>query len=116
MQIAIATTDGKVSLWCDIDSIDEDGTIHFNVINGGWNGTFKDNMVHVNYTNNDIPGLLVWAGHAKFNVSYYNEAIGYIQNLISSDDYVLTPPESIKNIFLEEKKRYAETYQDEVPF
>ena len=123
MQLAIADNTGKVALWCYHDGTDEDGTIHFSVINGAWAGTFKDNTVYVEYTKGTFPGFLVWAGiaglkeHAdghwsRFSDSYYNEAIAWIQEQIADPEYTMIPYEQIKAY---EPEKY-ELDDDDVPF
>ena len=57
MQIAIANTDGKVSLWCEVNSLNEDGSINFSVINGAWDGMYHNGTVFVEYTKATYPGL-----------------------------------------------------------
>ncbi len=47
MQIAIANMDGNVSLWCSVNSINEDGSIDFDVINGAWRGRYNNGKVFV---------------------------------------------------------------------
>ena len=113
MQIAIADTTGKVSLWCDYNGMDEDGFIHFSVINGGWEGKFKDNTVYVNRYGTESPGILVWAGQAKFNRYYYNKAILWIQEQIDDPDYVMTQPDQY---VVPVRIKKDEDEWDDVPF
>jgi len=87
MQIAIATPDGKVSLWCDVTSINEDGSINFYVINGAWKGRYHNGEVYVEYTKATFPGMLVWIGDAPGD---HNHAISWIQERIDDPDYVMT--------------------------
>jgi len=93
MQIAIADSEGRVNIWCDHNGLDEDGAIRFSVINGGWDGRFKDNMVYVEYTKSYFPGHLVWAGSAKGRD--YNKAISWIQEQIDDPVYTMIPYEQI---------------------
>ena len=94
MQIAIAYTDSKVALWCDVKNIDKDGTIYFSVINGGWEGRYQagyhDGTVYVEYTKETLPGMLVWVGDLS---GHYNDVIPWIQGCIDDPDYVMTPPD-----------------------
>lgn len=132
MQIAISDLDGKVSLWCYHGGVDEDGFIHFNVINGLWNGKFKDNTVYVEHTKASYPGMIIWVGDAaglkqhkdnkwsKFPDHCYNEAIAWIQEQIDNPEYVMLPLESV----YEYKPKIKNTYnnqndewnEDEIPF
>jgi hypothetical protein len=124
MQIAIADDTGKVSLWCEHNGVDKDGFLHFYVINGAWKGKFKDNIVHITATNDDISGYLVWSGTAglqkhangrwsKYADNYYNEAIAWIQDLIDSPDYVMSP----LNVIYEYQPKYDDyEHDDEIPF
>lgn len=90
MQIAIAYPDGKVSLWCEVNSINEDGSINFYVINGAWNGKYHNGTVYVEYTKATHPGMLVWVGSKGGN---YNDVIPWIQEQINDPDYVMTQPD-----------------------
>lgn len=123
-QLAIADPDGTVGLWCDYEGTDENGFIHFFVINGAWRGTFKDNMVHIKYTKEDKPGLLVWVGVAglkehgdgkwsRFPDSRYNEAIDWIQEQIDMPGYNALPYEQIEEYKMPVRE---EDDDDEVPF
>lgn len=132
MQIAIATPDGKVSLWCYHNGMDDDGSIRFSVINGAWDGKFKDNTVYVNYTKGTFPGMIVWAGEAaglrqhengkwsRFSDSYYNEAIAWIQDQIDDPEYAMLPLETVYEYKPDNKKFYDldgnEWDEDDIPF
>lgn len=110
MQIAIANTDGNVSLWCDVVSINEDGSIDFDVINGAWRGRYNNGNVFVEYTKATFPGMLVWVGSRGSN---YNEAIRQIQEEIDDPAYIMTQPDQ----FVAPPK--PDTYEDDddmIPF
>lgn len=104
MQIAIADTDGRINLWCEVNSVNEDGSINFWVINGAWEGKYHDGQVYVEYTKALFPGMLVWTGIAglkehsdgkwsKYTDMNYNAAITWIQDEIGKPDYVMTQPD-----------------------
>jgi hypothetical protein len=118
MQIAIADSEGRVDLWCDYNGLDEDGSIRFSVINGAWDGRFKDNMVYVEYTKSSFPGHLVWAGSAKGRD--YNDAISWIQEQIDDPEYAMLPLETLFEYNPEYKMHYDihndEWYDDDIPF
>lgn len=124
MQIAIADTTGKVSLWCDVNSINEDGSIDFYVLNGAWEGRYHNGTVYVEYTKATFPAMLVWVGTAglqehsdgkwsKFPDSYYNEAIHWIQEQIDDPDYVMTQPEQY---VAPVREKDEEDEWDDIPF
>jgi hypothetical protein len=108
MQIAIANTDGNVSLWCSVNSINEDGSIDFDVINGAWRGRYNNGKVFVEYTKATFPGILVWVGSRGGN---YNEAIRQIQEEIDNPEYVMTQLDQYV-----EPEREDEYEWDDVPF
>ena len=89
MQIAIADSTGTVSLWCSVNSINEDGSIDFYVINGAWSGRYDNGKVFIEYTKATIPGFLVWVGSRGGN---YNDVIPQIQEEIDNPEYVMTQP------------------------
>lgn len=110
MQIAIATPDGKVNLWCDVTSINEDGSIDFYVINGAWNGRYHNGQVYVKYTKATYPGMLVWVGSRDGN---YNDVIPDIQDEIDDPEYVMTQPDQ----FVEPVREVEEDeWEDSIPF
>ena len=124
MQIAITDNTGKVQLWCYHEGMDEDGAIRFRVINGAWDGKFKDNTVYVNDTKASYPGFLVWAGiaglkeHENHKWSrtpdyHYNDAIQWIQEQIDDPEYTMIPYEQI-NAY--EPEKYELDDEDDVPF
>ncbi len=108
MQIAIANTDGNVSLWCSVNSINEDGSIDFDVINGAWRGRYNNGKVFVEYTNATFPGILVWVGQRGGD---YNDAIRQIQEEIDNPEYVMTQPDQ----YVEPANEYEDEW-DDVPF
>ena len=110
MQIAIADNTGNVSLWCDVISINEDGSIDFNVINGAWRGRYDNGKVYVEYNKATIPGFLVWAGRRGGN---YNDVIPLIQEEIDNPEYVMTQPNQYGELNL---VRQEEDEWDEIPF
>ena len=124
MQIAIADTTGNVSLWCSVNSINEDGSIDFDVINGAWSGRYNNGKVFIEYTKATIPGFLVWVGDAAglrehsngkwstFPNSYYNEAIHWIQEQIDDPEYVMTQP----NQYVAPVRDQEEDEYDDIPF
>jgi hypothetical protein len=109
MQIAIATPDGKVSLWCDVKSINEDGSIDFYVLNGAWDGRYHNGQVYVEYTKALFPGMLVWVGDAPGD---YNYAINWIQEKIDDPDYVMTQPDQ----YVKPVREVEEDEWDDIPF
>lgn len=111
MQIAIADPDGRVNLWCDVTSINEDGSIDFYVINGAWDGRYHNGTVFVEYTKATFPAMLVWVGKAKYGD--YNDAIPWIQEQINDPDYVMTQPDQYVEPVSEKKE---DTWFDEIPF
>ncbi len=109
MQIAIADTTGKVSLWCSVNSINEDGSIDFYVINGAWSGRYDNGKVFVEYTKATYPGFLVWVGQRGGD---YNDAIRQIQEEIENPEYVMTQP----NQYVEPVRKQREDEPDDIPF
>lgn len=109
MQIAIANTDGKVSLWCSVNSINEDGSINFWVINGAWEGRYHNGQVYVEYTKALFPGILVWVGGRGGD---YNDAIRQIQEEIDNPEYVMTQPDQ----YVEPVREQEEDEWDDIPF
>jgi hypothetical protein len=109
MQIAIANTDGNVSLWCSVNSINEDGSIDFDVINGAWRGRYNNGKVFIEYTKATIPGMLVWVGSRGGD---YNDAIRQIQEEIDNPEYVMIQPDQ----YVEPVKEQDDEYVDDVPF
>jgi hypothetical protein len=109
MQIAIATMDGNVSLWCSVNSINEDGSIDFDVINGAWRGRYNNGKVFVEYTKATFPGILVWVGQR--GGWDYNDAIRQIQEEIDNPEYVMTQPDQYVEPVTEQKDEW-----DDVPF
>ena len=109
MQIAIATMDGNVSLWCSVNSINEDGSIDFDVINGAWRGRYNNGKVFVEYTKATFPGILVWVGQRGGN---YNDVIPMIQEEIDNPEYVMTQPDQ----YVAPVKEVEEDEWDDVPF
>jgi hypothetical protein len=109
MQIAIANTDGNVSLWCSVNSINEDGSIDFDVINGAWRGRYNNGKVFIEYTKATIPGFLVWVGSRGGN---YNDVIPKIQEEIDNPEYVMTQPDQ----YVEPVREQEEDEWDDVPF
>jgi len=108
MQIAIANMDGNVSLWCSVNSINEDGSIDFDVINGSWRGRYNNGKVFVEYTKATFPGILVWVGQRGGD---YNDAIRQIQEEIDNPEYVMTQPDQ----YVEPASEYEDEW-DDVPF
>ena len=108
MQIAIADTTGRVELWCSVNSINEDGSIDFDVINGAWRGRYNNGKVFVEYTKATYPGFLVWVGDTG---GHYNDAIRQIQEEIDNPEYVMTQPDQYV-----EPVREQEDDWDDVPF
>ena len=111
MQIAIATPDGRVSLWGDVSSINEDGSIDFYVINGAWDGRYHNGQVYIEYTKATIPGMLVWVGSRDGN---YNDVIPWIQDEIVKPDYVMTQPDQY--VAPPKQAREEDDWEDDVPF
>ena len=90
MQIAIAYSDGKVGIWCDVTGINEDGSINFYVLNGAWDGRYHSGTVYVEYTKATFPAMLVWVGERDGD---YNDVIPWIQEQIDDPEYVMTQPD-----------------------
>jgi hypothetical protein len=109
MQIAIADNSGKVSLWCTVNSINDDGSINFWVINGAWAGVYHNEFVFIEHVNETITGFLVWVGQKSGD---YNEVISNIQEEIDDPDYVMIQP----NQYVEPAKEQEDEYEDDVPF
>lgn len=110
MQIAIANTDGNVSLWCSVNSINEDGSIDFDVINGAWRGRYDNGRVFVEYTKATFPGILVWVGQRGGD---YNDVIPWIQDEIDNPEYVMTQPDQYVEPVREQED---EDEWDDIPF
>jgi len=108
MQIAIANKDGRVSIWCSVDSINEDGSIDFWVINGAWAGRYYNEKVFIKDTKETIPGFLVWVGSHGGD---YNDVIPRIQEEIDDPEYVMTQLDQYV-----EPARVQEEYEDDIPF
>lgn len=110
MQIAIADTTGKVSLWCDVNSINEDGSIDFYVLNGAWDGRYHNGTVYVEYTKATFPAMLVWVGSRNGD---YNNVIPWIQEQIDDPEYVMTQPDQ----YVEPVREVDEEDEwDDIPF
>lgn len=110
MQIAIAGSTGNVSLWCNVTSIEEDGSINFWVINGAWAGRYHDGKVFIEYTKATIPGFLVWVGQRGGD---YNDAIRQIQEEIDNPGYVMSQPDQyVAPVY----KREEDEEWDDIPF
>lgn len=117
MQIAIGY-DGKendASIWCDIKYVTEKGEIVFDVINGGWVGTFYKNNVHVHQVGIAVPSVIVWAGSLK---GHYNDVLTEIREIINAPDYVMMPMEEILayDPRKRENEKYGDDWDDDVPF
>ena len=71
---------------------DAKGRIYFEVINGWWNGSVKNDVVRLEcHDRSSSPGTIVWSGNAPFSDGAYNEAIEWIQNRINGKPQ--EPPE-----------------------
>ena len=107
-----ASHPGKVSIWCDRLRYDRDGTLHFSVINGGWDGRFRDGQMWVE---NDIEPVsnnveILWRGSLsryRGRPLDYNEAIPMIEKIIADPDFVQ------ESLTLEAFVPYED---DEIPF
>jgi hypothetical protein len=73
--------DGRLSLWCRNKGMNPDGGINFWVINGHWDGVWKDGEVYVNATKGLFKAELYWMGTVPFSDSDYNEAMNFIREL-----------------------------------
>lgn len=110
MQIAIAKDDLKISIWCEVTDEDSDGTIHFTVLNGAWDGWINGDEIYVKDTyESHFGNKIVWKGVAPFSSWSYNEAISWIQESVDSSggrirDY----------IYIEPKSKYDD--EDDIPF
>lgn len=110
MQIAIADSNNKVSVWCDDIREDADGKIHFSVINGAWDGWIKGDEVYVKKTKQSYFGnKIVWKGKAPGRD--YNEAIAWIQKSVDQSggrirDYIHIPS----------KPKIPKEWEDDIPF
>ncbi len=113
-QIAFGNVEhpGKVSIWCDRLRYDPDGTLHFFVINGGWNGRFRDGQLWVE---DDVEPTganveILWRGSLPQSGRHglvYNEAIPMIEKIIADPDFVQ------ESLTLEAFVPYED---DEIPF
>lgn len=86
MQIAIGHKgQTTVTIWCDVERTEKDGTIHFSVINGGWNGCITPaGKVKVGDDDELHDGTILWRGKAPFSWRHYNEAIAWLDEQIRS--------------------------------
>ena len=109
MQIAIADNTGNVNLWCSVNSINEDGSIDFDVINGAWRGRYNNGKVFVEYTKATFPAMLVWVGERDGD---YNDVIPCIQEQIDDPDYVMIQPDQ----YVEPVLEVEEDGWDDIPF
>jgi hypothetical protein len=110
MQIAIADLNGRVNLWCSVNSINEDGSIDFWVLNGAWRGRYNNGNVFVEYTEATFPGILVWVGQRGGN---YNDVIPQIQEEIDNPEYVMTQPDQYVEPVSEDEDEWID---DDIPF
>lgn len=119
-QIAIGHTPDQVSIWADIRSVDQNGDIHFHVINGAWDGVFKqffdEGTVYVIDTQQSYPAHIIWIGDIGWND--YNKAIETINEQIADPeyrvDYTLMPPIGYSHMD-RQKVMYGDD-DDDIPF
>lgn len=109
MQIAIANADGNVSIWCDVRSINEDGSIDFWVINGAWKGRYSNGQVFIEDTKKTVPGILVWVGEREEG---YNDVIPWIEEEIKKPDYVMVQPDQ----YVEPEREPDDDEWNDIPF
>jgi hypothetical protein len=75
----------RVALWCRVESDAVDGVVLFEVLNGGWLGTFfeEEGFVRIKQTGDEVPMVRVWEGEVPRYVAtdwiHYNEAIDWIE-------------------------------------
>lgn len=61
MYIGIGYVDSDaISLLAEVMKIRDDNNIEFYAVNGAWEGTYKDNIVHVIATKDDIRANILW--------------------------------------------------------
>jgi len=75
---------GKVRIWCEQTS-KRGGIVKFFALNGGWGGTFKDNLIQVDGASDWANVAVVWRGvvpppHSRD----YNAAIAWIEEQIGN--------------------------------
>lgn len=79
--------DFKVALWCNENKRDPDGTLHFHVINGAWDGSISpEGHLVIPGNSRKLKARVVWEGDvpAPHNTDY-NSAIEWINSQISGD-------------------------------
>ncbi len=75
--------DNKVELLCSVEKVDSDGRIHFEVINGCWSGSFKDDEVYEKTFHRKRPAKVLWRGQVPNLYSQdYNKAIDWINKIL----------------------------------
>lgn len=65
-------------IWCEVIRKYKTGCITFCVINGGWHGSIKDDIVTIRSKYDEVdfvPGKIIWEGTSKFHHEDYNKAI-----------------------------------------
>ena len=93
---------GELSLWCENRGQLPDGSVAFWVINGHWDGTFKDGIVTIGIDGRKQPAQLCWMGSVPFNYEDYNEAMAFIRQLNWSEK-MTTAPVTLNDVLLENK-------------
>lgn len=77
-ELAIAGPDGKVTLWATHEGF-KDGKEYFHVINGAWDGSYRDGEVYVKYTKTRMPGTIVWRGRIPREIEHRMNVLPWIQ-------------------------------------
>lgn len=82
------------ALECDVEKIDNQGRIHFDVVNGMWDGYFDptQEIVYVKYTREKYPSEIIYAG-PRIKGADYNERINGVLQLVRENGIV--PPAGI---------------------
>jgi hypothetical protein len=105
----------SISLLVEVMNIRNDDTIEFYVLNGAWEGTFKDNIVHVIKTEDDIPAEILWYGCLSKGCKDYNDAIKYVNDEVLKSQHIPNMTDVLTD-FRKYLAEVEESYEDEIPF
>ena len=79
MHIGIADNCGKLSIICEVTKTRKD-RIYFYVINGNWDGSIKDGILHVNCIKKKYPANIVWKGNIpNYALDAYSKAFEFVR-------------------------------------
>lgn len=106
----------RISLLAEVNRISDDDTIDFYVLNGAWEGTFKDNIVHVLKTNSNIPSKILWYGCLPKECRDYNDGIEYIIVEVSKLQQFPKMADVLTDFRKYLSEIEAEDHDDEIPF